>query len=462
MFTSGSTGRPKGVHMGQMPLVNLLRWQIEAMEMDAETRFLQYAPLGFDVSYQEIFPTLVCGGAVYGLGATDRRDLMAVAQVIDSARLTHIYLPVAVLGAFAGAVLDAGLALSDIQFINVSGEQLHLDSRSRILLDRLSSKRLMNLYGPTETHAVTTKVLHGGQREQTSHVPIGMPISGVDVYLLDQDGSQVPPGAVGEVFLGGVCAAEGYINDPERTAAAFLIDPYGPAGSSERMYRTGDLAVVVEEEEDSDGPTIVFLGRRDGQVKVRGHRVELGEIETAAEVLASVAATAAAVQGSGERAALCLFVRTAPTASFDERAIRGALEQALPTYMIPKHILSVDSIPLTANGKVDRVALLARFEQGQITQTNEQSVAVDWTPTPTEELLTSLWTQLLGRTPTSPQDSFFVLGGTSFDVLKLIGALHAATGLRVAVSEFFRRPTLAALASYVDGHRATTLSIAGS
>ncbi|MEU9507353.1 amino acid adenylation domain-containing protein [Micromonospora sp. NPDC048170] len=455
MFTSGSTGQPKGVHMGQDPLVNLLRWQIDAMGMGPTTRFLQYAPLGFDVSYQEIFPTLVAGGTVYGLGATDRRDLDAVARLVDRARLTHIYLPVAVLGAFAASVTDADLALADLEVLNVSGEQLHLDSRSRALLGRMPGKRLINLYGPTETHAVTVHTLAGGAGQHPSHVPIGLPLAGVDVHLLDAEGRPVPPGAAGEVFLGGICPADGYINDPDRTDAAFRPDPFtDPPG---RMYRTGDLAVAAD---GPDGPTLIFLGRRDGQVKIRGHRVELGEVEIAAERLPAVAAAAAAVHGSGESAALCLFVRTTPGGAFDERAIRAALQQTLPTYMIPKHIVAVDAIPLTPNGKVDRSALAARFDSGELRPAKQRDADPDWSPTGTEELLAGLWERLLGRRPQSPQDSFFVLGGTSFDMLKLIDALRVETGLRIAVSDVFRRPTLAALASLVDERGATTGSLA--
>jgi amino acid adenylation domain-containing protein len=438
MFTSGSTGRPKGVHMGPRPLVNLLHWQLEAMEMGSDTRFLQYAPLGFDVSFQEIVPTLVGGGTIYGLGDIDRRDLAAVAEITDKAQLTHVYLPVALLGAFAQAVIDADLALNALRYVSVSGEQLNLDCRSRALLGRLSGTTLMNLYGPTETHAVTACVLKGGRDDHPRHVPIGLPIDGVNVYLLDADRRQVPPGAVGEVFLGGACPAEGYINDEQRSAMAFLTDPFVPGSV---MYKTGDLAIFAED-------TVVFLGRQDSQVKVRGHRVELGEIEAAAEALPSVAAAAAGVRGAGDTAALFLFVHSVPGAPFDERMLRGTLKKALPTYMVPKHILPVDKIPLTLNGKVDRAALIKAFEHGEIAAPH--AVAEDWTPTESEALLSALWTKLLNRAPAGPEDSFFDLGGTSFDVLKMVSALHARTGVRIAVSETFRKPTLAALAAHLD------------
>jgi amino acid adenylation domain-containing protein len=447
MFTSGSTGRPKGVLMGQPALLNLLHWQTDELRMGPDTRFLQFAPLGFDVSYQEIFPTLAVGGTVYGLGAVDRRDLSRVAALVEEHRLTHVYLPVAVLGAFADAVHEGGYALGHVGHICVSGEQLHLDSRSRRLLDHHDRLTLVNLYGPTETHAVTWHVLSGGaDTERPAHVPIGRTLPGVDTHLLDPQGRPVPGGAIGELYFGGICPAEGYLNDPERTAAAFLPAPEGTG----RVYRTGDLAVLAE-----DG-TLVFLGRRDSQVKLRGHRIELGEPETAAERLPEVRAAAAAVHGSGEQAALCLFVLPAPGATVDARALRDTLRADLPSYMVPRHVLTIDAMPLTGNGKVDRKTLLDRFARGELTEAVAGSTG-GWAPTPAEALVRDIWTRLLGNEPSGPEESFFLLGGNSFDVLRLLTTVAEQTGTRrVPVAEFFQNPTVRALADHLTTDRGET------
>jgi amino acid adenylation domain-containing protein len=445
MFTSGSTGRPKGVHMGQDPLVNLLHWQLHELRMGPGTRFLQFAPLGFDVSYQEIFPTLACGGTVVGLGAVDRRDLGAVAGIAERAELTHLYLPVAVAGAFSGAVTEAGLRLPALRFVCVSGEQLHLDARVRRLLAEAPERELVNLYGPTETTAVTWHVLRGDRLPAHDHVPIGRPVPGVDAHLLGPDGRDVPPGAVGELFLGGVCPAVGYVNDPARTEAVFLPAPGAVPGSGARVYRTGDLALLAE-----DG-ALVFLGRRDAQVKVRGHRVELGEIEGTAQRLPEVSAAVAAVRGTGEQAALCLFVRPAPGAAPDERRIRAHLEQALPSYMIPRHLRTIETVPLTPNGKVDRKALLAAFEAGALRGVAVGGPVPGWEPTATEAMVRALWAGLLGSEPSGPDESFFALGGNSFDVLRFVGSVRETTGRSLAISDFFRRPTIRALAAHLDG-----------
>ncbi|MFC8845925.1 MULTISPECIES: amino acid adenylation domain-containing protein [unclassified Micromonospora] len=443
IFTSGSTGRPKGVHMGQGPLLNLLHWQVEALGMGPDTRFLQYAQLGFDVSYQEILPTLAAGGTVCGLGDVDRRDFAAVARFVESARLTHVYLPVAALGAFADAVTGADLGLDQVRWICVSGEQLHLDSRSRALLGRLRGN-LMNLYGPTETHAVTYHVLPGGDAGGPAHVPIGAAVPGVNVYLLDPTGRDVPPGAVGEVHLGGVCPALGYVNDPERTAAGFLLDPRtSTAERPARMYRTGDLAILTE-----DG-TLVFLGRRDSQVKIRGNRVELGEVEVAAERQAAVHAAAAAVHGSGESAELVLFVRAAGGHAVDDRAICAELATLLPGYAVPKYVVGVGSIPLTANGKVDRVALLRDFDRPAVRAAGQADGGTGWTPEGTERVVAEMWAERIGRSPGSAADSFFALGGNSFEALRFLVDLHRATGARLSAGDFFRAPTVGAVAAAV-------------
>jgi amino acid adenylation domain-containing protein len=444
MFTSGSTGRPKGVHMGQGPLVNLLRWQLRELGMTPATRFLQFAPLGFDVSYQEIFPTLACGGTVVGLGPVDRRDLGAVARIAERERLTHLYLPVAVVGAFCEAVTEGGLRLPTVRYICVSGEQLHLDGRVRRLLAEDPRRELVNLYGPTETTAVTWHVLRGDRLPVHDHASIGRPLPGVDAHLLGPDGRDVPPGAVGELFLGGVCPAVGYINDPERTEAGFLPAPGTAPGSGARVYRTGDLALL-----DEDG-TLVFLGRRDAQVKVRGHRVELGELESTAQRLPEVAAAVAAVHGAGEQAALCLFVRPEPGTKPDERRIRAHLESALPSYMIPRHVRAIDAVPLTPNGKVDRRALLAAFEAGRLRAVAGGEPVPGWEPTGTEAVVRALWADLLSTEPGGPDESFFALGGNSFDVLRFVGSLREKTGVSLAVADFFRRPTIRALAARLD------------
>ncbi|MCL6673355.1 non-ribosomal peptide synthetase [Streptomyces panaciradicis] len=445
MFTSGSTGRPKGVHMGQGPLLNLLHWQLRELRMGPDSRFLQYAPLGFDVSYQEIFPTLACGGTVVGLGALDRRDLTAVARLAEQEELTHLYLPVAVAGAFAGAVESAGLSLPTVRHICVSGEQLNLDERLRRLLARDPERELVNLYGPTETTAVTWHVVRGDDLPAHDHVPVGRPVPGVDAYLLGPDGRDVPPGAVGELYLGGVCPAVGYVNDPEHTAAAFLPAPGAPEGSTARVYRTGDLALLAEH------GALVFLGRRDAQVKVRGHRVELGELESAAERLPDVGEAVAAVTGTGEQAALCLFLRPTGPAQPKESAVRAHLEQILPSYMLPRYVRLIDAVPLTPNGKVDRTALTSALGAGRLRTAQPAEEGSGWEPAGTERMVRDLWTALLGTAPSGPDDSFFALGGNSFDVLKLIAALRENTDRAPTVSDFFRRPTVRALAAHLDG-----------
>ncbi|HEY0696192.1 MAG TPA: AMP-binding protein, partial [Micromonospora sp.] len=195
MFTSGSTGSPKGVLMYNRPLVNLTAWQLAALGMDSSTRFLQYAPLGFDVSFQEIVPTLAAGGTVVSREPADRRDLPAVVRRVHDARVTHVYLPVAALRPFVQAA--EGVHFAHLRYVCVSGEQLVVDDLVRRFFVRHPGVRLVNLYGPTETHAVTTHRLTGADAEWPGHVPIGLPLTGVTAQVVDRTGHLAPRGVVG-------------------------------------------------------------------------------------------------------------------------------------------------------------------------------------------------------------------------------------------------------------------------
>ncbi|MFD7659800.1 amino acid adenylation domain-containing protein, partial [Actinosynnema sp. NPDC059797] len=295
MFTSGSTGNPKGVLMHNRPLVNLTAWQLDALDMDEGTRFLQYAPLGFDVSFQEIVPTLAAGGTVVSREPADRRDVPAVVRRVLDTAVTHVYQPVAALRPFVQAA--EGLRFEHLRYVCVSGEQLTVNDVVRDFFARHPGVRLVNLYGPTETHAVTTHRLSAEDAHWPSHVPIGVPLTGVTAQVVDRTGHLAPRGVVGELLLGGDCPALGYVNEPERTAERFVPDPRGTT-----RYRTGDQVLW-----DADG-VLVFLGRDDHQVKIRGYRVELGEVEVVAQQHPGVRRAVAVARGDGADRHLVLFV----------------------------------------------------------------------------------------------------------------------------------------------------------
>ncbi|MEE1943026.1 amino acid adenylation domain-containing protein [Streptomyces sp. TRM 70361] len=441
MFTSGSTGLPKGVLMHNGPLVNLTAWQIHTLGMDEHTRFLQYAPLGFDVSFQEIIPTLVAGGTVVSRTPADRRDLPAVVRRVREQHVTHLYLPVAALRPFARAAEQAGENLSDLREVCVSGEQLMVDDAVEEFFAARPHLSLLNLYGPTETHAVTTHRLTGRQRPWPRHVPIGRPLPGVDAHVLDRAGRLAPVGVPGELHLGGDCPATGYISDPARTRERFLPDPRGGHPGA-RMYRTGDQ-VLHDEHGD-----LVFLGRNDDQVKIRGHRVELGELETAVSTHPGVRQAVATVHGDAEERRLVVFTAPEPGAVLDEEDIVSHCARVLPAYMVPARVLTVTSVPVTPNGKVHRAALLAEAEPALRRPTGTVTGTVR-TDDPVERRLQHLWAELLAAADVPVDRSLLEYGAHSLNVLTALSQVEQLYGVRVPILDFFAEPTVRALARAV-------------
>ncbi|AVV46718.1 non-ribosomal peptide synthetase [Streptomyces sp. P3] len=445
MFTSGSTGRPKGVLMGNGPLVNLTAWQLDALDMDERTRFLQYAPLGFDVSFQEIVPTLVAGGTLVSREPADRRDLPAVLARVSALRISHVYLPVAALRPFTRAAQDAGDDLPELRHLCVSGEQLLLDDGIRRFLADRPHISLVNLYGPTETHAVTTHRLTGAG-PLPNHVPIGRPITHTTAHVVDATGHLAPLGVPGELHLGGACPAHGYVGDPERTAERFLPDPRGGRDDA-RMYRTGDQVL-----RDEQG-TLLFLGRDDDQVKIRGYRVELGELETAAAAHADVRLAVAAVLGEGADRQLALFFVPEDGRSPLPDDVRRRVTGAVPGYMAPSRVFEVASVPVTRNGKVDRPALLKEAEKAVREEAASGGGAVTTAQDPLEAWLQHLWQELLGRADVPVDRSLLDYGAHSLNVMTARAAIEERHGVQIPVLDFFLDPTIRAQAGWITRSR---------
>lgn len=460
MFTSGSTGTPKGVLMGQRPLLNLAAWQIAVLDQGPDTRFLQYAPLGFDVSFQEIVPTLAAGGTVVSRQPADRRDFPALVRRVAETAVTHVFLPVAALRPFVQAARNGGVNFPALSHVCVSGEQLFVDDEIRRFFTEDNDCELVNLYGPTETNAATAFRLSGRDAHWPTHVPIGRALPGVATYLVDDTGHLAPVGVPGELYLGGLAPADGYLGDPARTAAGFLPDRFAAdRGPGARMYRTGDQAV-----RDEHG-TLIFLGRRDTQLKIRGYRVELGEIESVAAQADSVAAAVATARGTGADRELVLFLRArpghspdrAPDHALDHAKVRAMLADALPAYMMPSRIFDIESIPTTRTGKTDRAALgeladalAARADRDAAP--NRATYADDL-----ERELAELWSEILGVEGIRRDRSLLEYGAHSLNVFTAFAQIEDRYGAAVAVADFFRSPTVSALADLIrDGGDAAT------
>ncbi|MCX4783057.1 non-ribosomal peptide synthetase [Streptomyces sp. NBC_01264] len=464
MFTSGSTGRPKGVLMGNGALVNLTRWQLDVLAMDETTRFMQYAPIGFDVSFQEIFPTLAAGGTLVSREPVDRRDLPSLVRRVAETGVTHLYLPVAALRPFALAADELDEGLPTLRHICVAGEQLQVDGAVQGFFARRPRVGLFNMYGPTETHVVTAQELTADTQPWPAHVPIGRPIPGVGAQVVDVTGHLAPAGVPGELLLGGECPAQGYVNDPERTAERFVPDPYG-TGPDARRYRTGD--VVFRDEHG----VLVYAGRDDHQVKIRGHRVELGELENAALAVPGVRAAVAAAHKEGAQRELALFLVPDKDQPGAPATVRAALAATLPSYMVPAHVLPVASIPTSHNGKLDRAALLRALPELLAAQqqhaddaegtddADDRDGAYDTESGAAAGLdpslvvgLREIWSTVLDR-HVSVHRSLFDQGAHSLNVLTALTRVENRYGVRIPVLDFFKTPTIGALARAVAARR---------
>ncbi|GAA0706621.1 non-ribosomal peptide synthetase [Dactylosporangium roseum] len=442
MYTSGSTGLPKGVLMGQGPLANLTAWQISALEMGAHTRFLQYAPLGFDVSFQEIVPTLAVGGTIVSREPADRRDFPALVRRVAETAVTHVYLPVAALRPFVQSALSRKTRFPALRYLCVSGEQLLTDPEIRRFFELHPHCVLVNLYGPTETHAVTTHRLVGAEPDWPLHVPIGLPIAGVAAYVVDATGHLAPTGVPGELCLGGVCPAEGYINDPERSAAGFVPDRFaGVYGAV--MYRTGDL--VLRDERGA----LIFLGRDDTQVKIRGYRIELGEIETVANALPGVRQAVAAARGTGADRELVLFIQPDGADPLDGAAVKEHIGRRLPAYMVPAHVLAVGTVPTTGTGKTDRDALLAQADDLLAASAAASAAAPTEYADDLERELAGIWDELLGVDGIPPDRPVLEFGAHSLNVFTALAQVQQRYGVMPPMVEFFRSPTITTLAGLI-------------
>jgi amino acid adenylation domain-containing protein len=356
LFTSGSTGRPKGVAMPQHALSNLISWQARHSVCGAGDRTLQFASLSFDVSFQEIFATLCTGGTLVLVPEAVRRDLPALARCIREQRVARLFLPFVVLDELVRLLAEPGDGPLALREIITAGEALRITPAIADFFTRNTGVALINQYGPTETHVVTAFALAGPPSSWPVLPPIGRPIANSQVYVLDAGLQPMPVGVPGELCVGGVPVAQGYLGRPELTAERFVPDPFS-AQPGARLYRTGDRCRWLK-----DG-TLEFLGRRDDQVKVRGFRVELGEVESVLAGHPGVQQAAVVERrGAGGIAGLAAFVVARRGCPLAVQELRDHLLGRLPEYMVPGAFACLDQLPLTRNGKVDRRALASRSE----------------------------------------------------------------------------------------------------
>ncbi|MFJ6436817.1 amino acid adenylation domain-containing protein [Streptomyces sp. NPDC091416] len=447
LFTSGSTGRPKGVVMPHRSLAALTGWQIRAESASAGRTTVQYAPLSFDVSFQEIYSTLCAGGTLRLVTEEERRDMPALLRLLDESGVERIFLPYVTLQQLAEASGALGIVPRALRVIVSSGEQLRVTDEIRALVAALPGAVLENQYGPTESHVVTRHTLTGDPAAFPALVPIGTPVTGAGVQVLDPLGRPVPTGVKGELYLSGPALADGYLGAGALTAERF-VRIAGPDGEV-TAYRTGDLGRVLP------GGVLAYAGRADTQVKIRGYRVEPAETEVALTGLAArhpdigvhQAAVVARSAADG-RTALVAFL-TGDAERTDLNLLRTELRAVLPEFMVPQHFEWLDVLPLTPSGKRDDKALRARpLTRPDAGEGDEPRDAY-------ERTLVEMLGELLGLERIGVHDDIFTRGATSLTTMRLVVLIEQRYGVPIPISAFITAPTVAAVAELLRAGGAT-------
>ncbi|MEU8053386.1 non-ribosomal peptide synthetase/MFS transporter [Micromonospora haikouensis] len=465
IYTSGSTGRPKGVPNTHRGIVNRLHWKQETYRLAADDAVLQKTPASFDVSVWEFFWPLREGARLVLAKPGGHKDAGYLRDLLVAERITTAHFVPSMLTVFLGE--DGIEAATGLRRVICSGEELPLASAVEFTT-RLPWCELHNLYGPTEA-AIDVSAWHCDPAALAglSGVPIGGPIANLRLHVLDAAGNECPVGVAGELHIGGVGLARGYHRRPALTAERFVPDPFsGEPGA--RLYRTGDLARWVVSPAGNgngdaagnadaagggvaagDGPhgVIEFLGRIDHQVKLRGLRIELGEIESALREQPGVTEAAVIVREDtpGDKRLTAYLVGDA-----EHAALKAALKETLPEYMVPTAFVTLDALPLSPNGKLDRRALPAPVV------TREASVALVEPRDDTERLLAGIWSEVLGVDTLGIDDDFFDLGGHSMLATQVVAKIRKAEhgGRPVGVMDLFQQRTIRELAAFMTGDAA--------
>jgi nonribosomal peptide synthetase DhbF len=430
IYTSGSTGRPKGIVVTHRGLASLSGAQVSAFGIGPGSRVLQFASPSFDAAVMEMLMALPAGAALMvpepgPLGGE------SLARTLNALEISHALIMPTVL---------AGISAEQVHGLEcpiVGGEACS----DRLAAEWSRGRRMFNAYGPTE---ITVCATMSGPLSGAGPTPIGRPIWNTRVFVLDGLLRVVPAGVAGELYVAGSGLARGYLGRPGLTAERFVACPFGPPG--ERMYRTGDLARWTVQPDGGPGE-LEYLGRGDDQVKIRGFRIELGEIETVLAAQDGVAQAAVMVREDrpGDQR-LAGYVVPAAGAAPDPALLRAAAARVLPDYMVPAAVMVVDTLPLTANGKLDRRALPAPHYTAA---PGGRAPA-----TAREQILCEVFAQVLGIDHVGVDDSFFDLGGHSLLATRLVSRVRAVLGAELAIRAVFENPTVAALARALDGAEA--------
>lgn len=463
-FTSGTTGRPKAVEVKHLGIINSLFSYYQNKRVN-ESVVLCRSSLAFDVSLIEIFGSFGIGnGAVFMLSTQNELDLDSILCAIETHKITHsVFVPsilISILDRFDKDIVSR--SFKNMKAILIGGEKLPTLLLSRIKECQLGHINIENLYGPTETSIYTSSYNIREFSGDAPHLPIGKAIPNVRQYVLDKNLKLLPKGIPGEICIGGVGVGKGYRNLPEKTAAAFVDSPFIPG---EKLYRTGDWGMELE-----DG-NLAVLGRFDEQVKLRGQRIELLEIEAAAQQLDAIEQAVAVIKATPVGEALAMYyTASVVTAEVTDKAavkaankatnkvtnravnpeqIKSHLAGMLPGYMVPQYVVELDVIPMLLSGKIDRKTLRAQpLDEAVLSSGNTESSS-GYVRSVTEAKLLSIWREVLQSQQVAVTDNFFDAGGHSLLVVELIQNINQTLGAELTVTDFFRAPNVRDMAALI-------------
>ncbi len=425
IYTSGSTGTPKGVEVEHRSLANRLRWDAATFPLGPGDAVLHHTSLSFDISVWEIFTPLISGATLVVGSPNLARDPHGLLQEMRRSGVSVLACVPSLLDVLLEEQQPALADISGLRYVFCGGETLSPELCRRFHCLKTSAE-LHNFYGPSECTIDVTS-WHCRPQESTSQVPIGRPLAHVSVHVLDEAGTVVPPGYPGELYVGGAGVARGYRNRPDLTRERFVTDQLTsrPQG---RLYRTGDLVRMSR-----DG-VLHFIGRSDGQVKVRGHRIELDEIRCTLERHPEVRTAVVRVMSGRIEAHIVPTPVGVPSVGGLLRHVRSSL----PEYMVPSALAVVGSLPMTRNGKIDHAAL----PPVPAAQTAPEDSGTTVAGSPHERDLTALAIRVLGVESLSPTDDFFAAGGSSLHAARFVSRVRVECGLDVRLEQFFAAPTI--------------------
>lgn len=431
IYTSGSTGVPKGVAMNHRGLSRLINWQLDDGPKGLTT--LQFTPVCFDVTLQEVFSTLCSGGTLILASEDWRRNPKLLLWELSEKGIERLFLPYVALQQLAKA---GGARPQSLQHVITAGEQLIVTEAIAAFFSGSPECRLENQYGPTEAHLVTSFSLPAGSATWPKIPPIGVAVTGVSLYLLDDQFERAPAGAPGELYVGGDGLARCYVNAPDLTAERFLPNPFSTTRGA-RMYKTGDVVRVNEE------GSLDFIGRADQQIKVRGFRVEPAEVELAITSHPLVQQAAVRLQTVADDVSVLVGYVVTGGSSLTALDLSEYLEKSLPDYMVPSRFVFLESLPLTSTGKVDQrklseLCLAPAVEDSPVTEISRV------------EMLRSIWERVLGHDEFKLEDDFFEIGGDSLLATWVLTEIGNSVGREFDLSMLLEDSTIPGIARTLE------------